>query len=256
MARGSGGWADLLLVPQGWPERALKRGGWTLRPRWGGRASEHRCQVPVRWGEGCPMGWSDSMGDGGGRGVAGGGVGVAGGKRGVGEDAVLEALAEFGTGIETGFAKFDLQGGDFDEAGEIAAGADGDDDMGDGDAEDGEELLFEAEAIVVHVLGPGLEGDDEVHLFMFTDGADAEHTGDIDDTEATDLHEVMGHGVGGGLEFDIVVEAEADDIIGDEAVAAFEEGEDGFAFADAAFALDDGTDAEEVDHGGVEGGAG
>ncbi len=114
-------------------------------------------------------------------------------------------------------------------------GRTGDGDVGDGDAEDFDEFLLHADAVDVGDVIPGFEGDDEVEDFSTRMLRTPEHGGDVDDADAADFHVVAGGFGAGADDLAAVDEGHAGGVVGDEAVAAFDEGEDALAFADAAF---------------------
>src|ERR1019366_5519214 len=88
----------------------------------------------------------------------------------------------------------------------------------------------------------------QVHAFFGANAADAEHGGDVDDADAADFHVGAGQLGAGAHDVAAVNQGDAGDVVGNEAVAALDEGEDALAFADAAFAADDGAGAEDVHH--------
>src|SRR5581483_4270337 len=141
-----------------------------------------------------------------------------------------------------------LKGGYFDQAGQVAAGPDGNGDMGDVHVENLHIFVVHADAIHVGNLVPEFEGNDEVDLFFLADAFDAEHGGDIDDADAADLHVVAGQLRAGADDLAAIDQGHLGDVVGHEAVAALDQGEHAFAFADAALAADDNADAEDVHH--------
>src|ERR1039458_6224704 len=159
-----------------------------------------------------------------------------------------ETVVEFLGGVVAGGLELDLKGGDFDEAGQVASGPHGDDDVGDFHAENFDVFLLQAQAVNVGDFIPGFQGDDQVHAFFGANAADAEHGGDVDDADAADFHVGAGQLGAGAHDVAAVNQGDAGDVVGNEAVAALDEGEDALAFADAAFAADDGADAEDVHH--------
>src|SRR5688500_13642752 len=86
--------------------------------------------------------------------------------------------------------EFRLEGGDFNEAREIASGADRNRDMWDVDAEDLYMFFLHSEAVDVGDFVPGFEGDNKVDAFFEADRFDAEHGGDVDDADTADFHVV------------------------------------------------------------------
>src|SRR5215475_2996495 len=104
-----------------------------------------------------------------------------------------ETVVEFFGGVVAAGFELGLKGGDFDEAGEIASGPNGDGDVRNVDAKDLNVFLFHAEAIHVSDFVPGFEGDDEVDFFVLADAFDAEHGGNVDDADATNFHVIAGN---------------------------------------------------------------
>ena len=154
-----------------------------------------------------------------------------------------EPVVQFLGRVVAGGLEFGLEGGDLDEAGKVATGADGDDDVGDVHAENFHVFLLHAQAIHILNLVPGFEGDDEVHPFLMPDGPDTEHGGDVDDANAAHFHVVAGQGGAGAIDLAPVQQGDLGDVIGHQAVTALDEGQHTFAFADAALALDDDAHA-------------
>jgi len=170
----------------------------------------------------------------------------------VGDEAVVEILRRV--------VAHDLEGldhgGDLDQPGDVAALADVEFHVGDLDAEDVVVVLLEAGAFLGDVGGPFAEGDDEVDALAGADALDAEHLGDVEDADAAALHVAAVEVAGGGAEFALVEEADAGEVVGDEGMAAGDEGEGTLGFADAGVAADHDADALHVEGGGVLGGGG
>ena len=147
---------------------------------------------------------------------------------------------------ETGFAD-----GGFDDVRGVAAGGDGDDDLGNLDAADIAEGGRGAGA-VDEVVGRAcrLKSDDDVKLLLPADGGDAVELPDVDD--ADDVHEVLDRLDGCGHDAASAFAPEAGRVVGDESVAALDEGEGGFAFADAGLAHEQDALPVDLDHRAVD----
>src|ERR1019366_9701517 len=134
-----------------------------------------------------------------------------------------QAIVQFLGGIITGQFKFGLERGHFDEPGQIAPGPHGDGDVGDVHPENLHEFLFDAEAVhVLHII-PGLQRDDEVHALLAADGFDAEHGHYVDDADAADFHVVAGQFGAGADDIPAVHERHLGDVVRDEAIAALDQ---------------------------------
>ena len=132
-----------------------------------------------------------------------------------------------------------VHGGNLQDHGQVTAGGDGDGVGGDLHAQDVHILGLRADAVVGL---PGIPVDDvhhQVDLIFQLDGAHAEELGHIQETDATKLHIVLEHGQGPANQAGAGDLLDLHAVVGDEAVAAFEELDGGLALADAAFAHDE-----------------
>src|SRR6185437_451540 len=154
-----------------------------------------------------------------------------------------EAIVQFFGGVVAGHFQLGLVRGDFDEARQIAAGPNGNRDVRDVHAKDFDVFLFHADPVHVRDFVPSFQGDDEVDAFFAADAFDAEHGGDVDDADAAHFHVVARQLGAGADDFAAIHERDFGDVVGHQTVAAFNQREDAFAFADAAFAADDDANA-------------
>src|SRR5258708_31810518 len=95
------------------------------------------------------------------------------------------------------------------------------------------------------------QGDDEVDALLEPDALYDEHVGDVDDADAAALHVAAVEGAGAGGELALVEQLDDGEVVGDERVAALDEGEGALGLADAAVAADHHADALDVEGGGV-----
>lgn len=144
-----------------------------------------------------------------------------------------------------------FEGGDLDEGSDFAAWGDGDFEVRDFDAHESVAVFGGAESVDIFHGGEVAHIDDEVEAFFDAHGADAVDEGDIDDAEAADFHVEAAEFFSGADDFASAWGAEDDLVVGDEGGTALEEAEGGFAFTDAAVALDENADAFDVDHAAV-----
>lgn len=162
-----------------------------------------------------------------------------------------EALIEFESGMDAHGFEFLIQRSDFDQSSDVAACANGDDDVGELDAEDFVGEGSKSGAVEVFAFIPFLERCDEVEAFFRADGADTEDGSDVDDAYAADFHVVAGEVGRHPYDFAAIYETETGDVVANETVTALDEAEDAFAFADAGGAPDEGSDAHDVHHAAV-----
>src|SRR5215203_5623152 len=110
-----------------------------------------------------------------------------------------------------------------DERREVPAGAHGQDEVGDGDAEDVQRPRFEAEPVNLRRVLPALQPDVQTQLLRAADGRDAEQLADVEDAESPYLH-VLAQEVGRAAdELTRPASAHLDEVVGDELVAAHDE---------------------------------
>ena len=147
--------------------------------------------------------------------------------------------------------KFLIECSSFHQTRQFASGANRKGDMRHFDAKDVIKLAINTKTVDIFHLVPIHEGDDDVEDFFSTDGAHAEHGEDIDNADASDFH-MVARGFGRGTnEIAAVGDADLGHIIGHETVAALQEGEDTFAFADATGSADQDADPLNVYHATV-----
>ena len=103
-----------------------------------------------------------------------------------------EALVEFLGGVVAEVFEFLVERGDFDEPGDVAAGADRQDDVRNFDAEYRVGLLQDAGAIHFFELAPFHERDHEVEPFLGANAGDAEDGRHVDDADAANFHVIAG----------------------------------------------------------------
>ena len=148
------------------------------------------------------------------------------------------------------------EGGDFDEAGDVAARAHEKFDVRQAHAEDFIVIFFQAGALLNRLRGPLPQGDDHIDAFLHTDAFDAEHFANVDDADPSTLHVTAVEWAGRRHEFAFVEEFGDGEIIGHERMAPFDEGEGALGFADAGIAAEHHADALDIEGRGVFGAAG
>lgn len=82
------------------------------------------------------------------------------------------------------------------------------------------------------VGGLFVEGDDEVDVFFGVDVFYVEYVGDIDNVDIVVFYVVVIEWVVGGYEFVFIEEFDDGEVVGDEGVVVFDEGEGVFVFVD------------------------
>ena len=112
------------------------------------------------------------------------------------------------------------------------------------------EMIVNAEAIVLFAVDPFDELDDEFDLLGIAHRRHTEQIFDVDDAEAANFH-VMANHASTRAEHGIAFRPHMHDVVGDQAMAAHDEIERGFALADATLADHQHTDAEHVDQHAV-----
>src|SRR5262245_36719688 len=108
--------------------------------------------------------------------------------------------------------------------------------LGQLDVENRRDLRVEPGAVDVGVLIPLLELDDDLDAFLPAHGADAENRRNIHQTDAANLHVMPLKLVTAANENVGPATSRNDEIISNEPVAALDEIQDAFRFADATFA--------------------
>src|SRR5438105_2165700 len=99
---------------------------------------------------------------------------------------------------------------------------------------------------------PLFEFDDNFDALLKPYRADAEHLAHVDEAQAADFHEVP-HEIGARAHQNVLTFLRHHhDVIGDEAVAAFDQIERDFRFADAAAAHEQHADAIDIDERAVD----
>ena len=159
-----------------------------------------------------------------------------------------QPFVEFTGRIVAGGLQLGLKGGHFDEPGQVSSRPNGDGDEGNFDAEDFHIFFVHPQSVDVLGFFPRLEVDDEVGLFLVTDASDAKHRGDVDDADAAHFHVVAGVFDAGSHDVVVVNERDFGDVVGHQAVASFNERQNAFGFANAAFSADDHPDPQNIDH--------
>ena len=147
-------------------------------------------------------------------------------------------------------------GGDLDQAGHVAAGADEELEVRDLEAEDFVEVFLQAGAFLDDLGSPLAQGHDEVEAFVQAHGVDAEHIGDVDDADAATLHVAAVQGAGGGEQVALVDQFHHREVVGYEGVAALDQGEGALRFSGAGLAAQHHAHAADIEGGGMDGGGG
>ena len=123
--------------------------------------------------------------------------------------------------VDTAEFELGVQCGHLDNACDVAARADGQIHVWDIDSEVIRIPLIQTQTVDLAGFFPDLQRDCQIDTLFGADGGDPEQRGDIDDSDAAHLHEVAGDGFAGTEEFFAVGQREANDVVANEAVAAF-----------------------------------
>ena len=166
-------------------------------------------------------------------------------------DHVKEFLVELLSAVFSHILELLVQRSHLYEPSDVPADANRQGDMWNFDAKDFIGFAIQTNSIHIFNLVPILQCDDEIEFFLRNDGSSAKDRGDVDDANAADLHVVSGNAIGCSDQLGTLYGTEAREVIGDEAVAALDEAKDALAFADAAGAPDEGSNAKDAHHAAV-----
>src|SRR5439155_18301685 len=102
----------------------------------------------------------------------------------------------------------------------------------------------------IHILNflPNFQRHNQIDLFLAANAAHTEHSGDVDDSNATDFHVIASNFCAGANHIPPIDQCYFGNIVGHEAVPAFNQCQHAFTFADATLAPDDHAHPEYIYH--------